>query len=76
MSNTSDELDDRIDRLLNEGDELLNEDRPDEAIALYVTAWELLPSQGRASPTPCTCWRRWGTLASIDGSSPPVETPS
>ncbi len=43
MLNASDELNDRVDRLLDEGDELLDEDRPEEAIALYETAWELLP---------------------------------
>ena len=50
MSNTSDELDDRIHRLLNEGDELLNNDRSEEAIALYVTAWELLPEPRTNQP--------------------------
>ena len=50
MPNSCDELDDRIHRLLNEGDELLNKDRPEEALALYVTAWELLPEPRTDQP--------------------------
>jgi hypothetical protein len=50
MPNSCDELDDRIQRLLDEGDKLHKDDRPEEAIALYVTAWELLPEPRTDQP--------------------------
>jgi tetratricopeptide (TPR) repeat protein len=50
MSNPSHELEDRIQRLLDEGDERLNEDHPEESIALYESAWELLPEPRTAQP--------------------------
>jgi hypothetical protein len=42
MSNSPDESHERVSRLLDEGDERLNDNRFDEALALYQTAWEIL----------------------------------
>jgi tetratricopeptide (TPR) repeat protein len=50
MSDPPDQLDDRIQRLLDEGDSLLNDDRPEEVIALYESAWELLPEPRTEQP--------------------------
>jgi tetratricopeptide (TPR) repeat protein len=50
MPHASDELDDRLRRLLDEGDERLNQGRSEEAIALYETAWRLLPEPRTEQP--------------------------
>lgn len=43
METSFDDADQRVQRLLDEGDDLLDEGRPDQALSSFEAAWELLP---------------------------------
>src|SRR4051794_8459514 len=43
MPDPLDERDERVQSLLDEGDNLLNDGRPEEALSCYRAAWDLLP---------------------------------
>jgi tetratricopeptide (TPR) repeat protein len=50
MSGDDDDLEDQIQRILEEGDDHLNEGRSGEAIALFEIAWQLLPERRTEQP--------------------------